>query len=86
MNDDRYNDDSTADLLDRLARRDAEIARLQAEVDNLLKLLRDMETQVMAMVANVYNARPDATTTLVRRRTNPNEWGHLLKSRFGSRF
>ncbi len=79
MTDDRYNDDSTADLLDRLARRDAEIARLQAEVDNLLKLLRGMETQVMAMVANVNNARPDADTLLVRRHTNPNEWDLLLK-------
>lgn len=73
MNDDRYNDDSTADLLDRIARRDAEIARLQAEVDNLLKL-RDMETQVMAMVANAHNARHDADTLLVRSHANPNEW------------
>lgn len=82
MTDDRYNDDSTADLLDRLARRDAEIARLQTEVDNLLKLLRGMETQVMAMVANAHNARPDADTLLVRSHTNPNEWDLFRKSRF----
>lgn len=74
MNDDRYEAE--------IARRDAEIARLQTEVDNLLKLLRGMETQVMAMVANAHNARPDADTLLVRRSTNPNEWDLFRKSRF----